>query len=94
MNPDHADELEEYGDPGIVSLDRPVPKWLRIVYVIVPIWGLTCLYLYWNGTTGWLDRGYWHELQIAANTTFPVQNQNDLSVPETPAGNRELQHYP
>lgn len=60
--------------PG--SLDKPVPRWLLWTYATLPIWGLITFYFYWNGSYGWLDRGYWKQLQIASNTTFPVQNQD------------------
>lgn len=62
-------DTEFYGDPGIASNDAQIPKWLKWVYFTLPIWGLITLYLYWNGSHGWLDRGYWHQLQKAANTT-------------------------
>lgn len=62
-------DTEFYGDPGIASKDAKIPQWLKWVYVTLPIWGLITLYLYWNGSHGWLDRGYWHQLQKAANTT-------------------------
>jgi hypothetical protein len=64
-------EIEEYGDEAIASYDAPVPGWLKLTYIILPIIGLVCFYLYWNGSAGWLDRGYWHQLQEAAQTTFP-----------------------
>jgi len=53
------------------SKDIAVPRWLILTYIILPIWGVFALVYYINGTTGWLDRGYWQQLQIAANTTFP-----------------------
>lgn len=65
------EEIEEYGDPGITSADAPVPKWLIATYVIAPILGVISLCYFWNGSAGWLDRGYWGALQKAANTTFP-----------------------
>jgi hypothetical protein len=71
------DEIEEYGDPGISSKDAPVPRWLIFTYCILPIWGFFWLYMYWNGAHGWIDRGYWHELEIAANTTFPHKNMDN-----------------
>jgi hypothetical protein len=64
------DNLEYYGDQGIVSDNKKVPKWLKWAYVILPIWGILWFYLYWNGSHGWLDRGYWQQLQQAANTVF------------------------
>jgi len=47
-----------------------VPSWLKWVYILLPLWGLLWFSLYWDGSYGWLDRGYWHNLQQAANTTF------------------------
>lgn len=77
-NSPHEEELEFYGDSGIASRDAKVPKFLIVNYLIWPIWGIVTLYFFWNGSVGWMDRGYWHELQIAANTTFPIENQNML----------------
>lgn len=65
-------EIEEYGDSAIASKDAPVPRWLIFNYIFWPLWGLVWFYYFWNGSYGWLDRGYWHELQEAAKTTFPV----------------------
>lgn len=67
-------ELEYYGDTGVASAHAKVPGWLIFLYITLPIWGAFCFYLYWNGSAGWLDRGYWKELQIAANTTLPYKN--------------------
>ncbi len=64
-------EIEEYGDPGILSADAPVPTFLKWTYILLPIWGIIAFSLYWNGSSGWLDRGYWRQLQEAAGTTFP-----------------------
>lgn len=66
-----VDDLELYGDPGIASRNAPVPKWLIGVNAFCVIIGLLGFYFFWNGSQGWLDRGYWNELQRAANTTFP-----------------------
>ena len=63
--------LDNYGDTGIQSAHAPLPKWLKWLYVILPIWGIFWFYLYWNGSYGWLNRDHWFELQKAANTTFP-----------------------
>ncbi|MFI0435136.1 MAG: hypothetical protein ACH350_05350 [Parachlamydiaceae bacterium] len=72
------DEIEYYGDPSIASYNGKVPKFLIFNYFFWPIWGIFTLYYFWNGSAGWMDRGYWHQLQIAANTTFPIENQNML----------------
>lgn len=73
------EELHEYGDPGIVSGDAKIPLWLKVTYIILPIWGIIWFALYWNGERGWLDRGYWIQLERAANTTYPSYNLNDTS---------------
>lgn len=77
MTNEDDDHIEEYGDQYITSKDAKVPRWILWLFVILPIWGAYTFYVYWNGSAGWLDRGYWHQLQIAANTTFPIVNQND-----------------
>lgn len=61
-------------DEVIKSNDAPVPRWLIINYIIWPLWGIVWFYYFWNGSYGWLDRGYWQELQRAANTTIPFEN--------------------
>lgn len=68
------DELEFYADGAVSSADARVPHWLKWIYVIMPIWGIIWFYLFWNGSWGWFDRGYWSELQRAANTTYPYNN--------------------
>lgn len=64
------EELDSYADGSITSRDAKVPGWLKFVYIAMPIWGVIWFYLYWNGSSGWLDRGYWGELQKAAKTTY------------------------
>ena len=56
---------------GITSSGCTCCNWLIASYIIWPIVGLVCFALYWNGSWGWLDRGYWQELQRAADTTYP-----------------------
>lgn len=80
QNEEEESELELYGDSGIASFDAKVPLFLKINYVFWPIWGIIVFYFFWNGSLAFFDRGYWHELQIAANTTFPIQNQNEPLV--------------
>jgi hypothetical protein len=74
-----SEDIEFYGDTRIASGHAPIPSWLKWVYVILPIQGLLIFYLFWNGSSGWLDRGYWLQLQKAANTTFPQINYLDTS---------------
>lgn len=69
----HDEEMEFYGDSNIASKDAPVPTWLIVSYIFWPIFGLVWFYLFWNGSWGWLDRGYWQQLQRAANTTIPFE---------------------
>lgn len=91
---EHEHELEYYGDPGIASGNAPISIWLKMLYFVMPFWGLACFYLYWNGAYGWLDRGYWKELEIAANTTFPHVNHSDPKMPETQQELQRLEKYP
>ncbi len=86
---DQLGEIELYGDPGIATFDAKVSKFLIATYLLLPIWGFVTLYYFWNGSFGWLDQGYWRELQIAANTTFPIENQNMISVSEKQAKTKE-----
>jgi len=60
------------------SHENAVPRWLMWFYITLPIWGIVCLFLYWNGSAGgWFDRGYWQQLQRAANTTIPFINHSE-----------------
>lgn len=63
-------DLHEYGD-GIFSADHRVPRWMKWMYVILPIGGIISFFFFWNGAWGWWDRGYWAELEKVANTTYP-----------------------
>jgi len=81
-------EIEDYGDPGIFSADAPVPRWLKISYITLPIWGIITFFVFWNGSWGWLDRGYWGQLQRAANTAYPF---NTTEIVEKEALRKSLQ---
>lgn len=71
-------ELEFYADEGISSLDAPVPFWLKCNYVFWVIFGIIWFFMFWNGSTvSFFDRGYWHELQEAANTTYPYPSEKN-----------------
>ena len=70
------EHLEVYGD-SITSADAKVPGWLKLTYIILPVWGIITLYFFWNGSLGWFDRGSWAELQQAANTTYPFITSSD-----------------
>ncbi|MGZ3632765.1 MAG: hypothetical protein ACXU9U_04565 [Parachlamydiaceae bacterium] len=50
-----------------------MPRWLKWPYILLPIWGLFWMVYFFNGSHGWLDRGYWGQLQQAALTTFPSE---------------------
>lgn len=71
---ENSKEIEVYGDTGITEANAKIPLFLILTYAILPFWGFFALYYYWNGSVGWLDRGYWSELQRAANTTLPEVN--------------------
>lgn len=57
------------------SEEHKISKFLYISYIVVFVWGIWALFAYWNGSHGWLDRGYWQQLQEAANTTFPFEKK-------------------
>lgn len=57
------------------SEEKRVPPILWVVYIVLLIWGIWSFFAYWNGSHGWLDRGYWQKLQKAAHTTFPTQKR-------------------
>ena len=52
------DDIELFAD-GISSKDAKISIWLKCLYVILPLWGILWFFLYWNGSTGILERGYW-----------------------------------
>lgn len=91
-----ASDLELYGDPGIASRNAPTPKWLVISNWFFVFLGLLWFYLFWNGSFGFLDRGYWSQLQRAANTAYPYttmqvvereanqRQSNSIEAPVTP----------
>lgn len=79
---DPNEEIEEYGDPGILSKDAPIPKLLIASYIFWPIFGLFWFYMFWNGSSGWLDRGYWQQLQRAAGTTIPFHKSEVAKLSE------------
>lgn len=81
------DELEVYGDDYITSKDARVPRWLIVIYIILPIWGFCSLFYYINGSRGWLDRGYWNQLQKAALTTFPSGTIEGEAEKKNPTNN-------
>lgn len=73
------DSIDYYGDEHITSYHGKVPLWLKIQYVFWIAWGVVWFFLYWNGSWGYLDKGYWHQLQISAQTTFPQQDSSELN---------------
>lgn len=79
-----SDEHMEFytNDPQIASKDASIPRWLILTYLILPIWGVLSFAYFWNGSHGWLDRGYWNQLQKAALTTFPYETIEGLASPE------------
>jgi hypothetical protein len=76
MSDHDENEVENYGDEYISSYHGTIPRWLKFQYFIWIIWGILWFCLYWNGSWGYLDRGFWQQLQRAANTTFPMENHN------------------
>jgi hypothetical protein len=66
------EETASYADGEILELKQSkIPRWLKWVYLIVPLVGLLWLGYFWQGSRGQLDRGHWKALQQAAETTKP-----------------------
>lgn len=76
----HDEEVKAFTDDTLFevpnSKENPVDRWLIFFYVGIPLLMIFVLVYYFNGSHGWLDRGYWGQLQTAANTTFPSTNHN------------------
>lgn len=76
-------EVSDYADHEILEWkDTRVPTFLKFVYVILPIWGVMWWHFFWNGSTGWLDRGFWGDLQHSANTTLPAAEHRSMDKGE------------
>lgn len=68
-------DQDPYSDQEIPSNDAQVPKWLKWVYWLLPIWGIVTFFVFWNGSTGWLDGGQqWRVLQKAADTRWSTRS--------------------
>ena len=68
------DEIEDIAGGEIQEfVNSKVPKFLKYVYFILPIWGFFWFYMYWNGSQGALDRGGWSQLEQAAQTKAPFK---------------------
>ncbi len=66
--------IDEYGDQEVREYhDTPIPKFLMAIYIVLPIWGILWWSLYWDGSQGFLDRGFWSELEKAAGTRKVVE---------------------
>ncbi len=61
-----------------VSEEKKVPLFLYITYIILIVGGIWGFITYWNGSHGWLDRGYWKPLQQAAGTTYPFESKKPV----------------
>ncbi|SCA58754.1 Uncharacterized protein AB751O23_AN_00090 [Chlamydiales bacterium SCGC AB-751-O23] len=65
------DQLDQYSGGEIKEFkDTKVPTFLKITYFTLIAWGLTWFVFYFDGSQGYLDRGYWQELAQAAKTTI------------------------
>ncbi len=56
--------------------ENRIPIFLYITYIVVLVGGILAFIAYWNGSHGFLDRGYWQQLQKAAYTTYPFERKN------------------
>lgn len=76
--------LEVYADNEVTEFaNGRVPTFLKFVYLILPIWGIFWWVQYWDGSQGFLDRGYWKELQVQAHTTRATK-EHQIQPKKTP----------
>ena len=69
MDEEEEEVFQQQPDQIIKVGHHAVPWWLKVAYILLPIWGVIAMYVYWNGERGdWLDRGRWQALQEAAKT--------------------------
>lgn len=83
------DENEEIPE----SEERKIPKFLHITFWILVIWGIGAFIMYWNGSQGFLDRGYWRKLQQAANTTFPFEEEKPYLMEKNVLKEEKINHF-
>ncbi len=69
---EEKNDIELYGDPAIASRHAPIPRWLLCAYILIPVWGIFCFALFWNGSreNAWFSHNHWPKLQAAANTVL------------------------
>ncbi|NGX61674.1 MAG: hypothetical protein K940chlam9_01163 [Chlamydiae bacterium] len=72
------------------SEERKIPKFLLWTYLVLPLAGIIGFFLYWNGSHGFLDRGYWQPLQRAAHTTYPFEKEEPYLLSESDPEPEEL----
>jgi len=72
-------EIEENEVPVYQKEEPKIAWWLKLSYILLPLWGFYACYVYWNGSVGWLDPGAWQGLQKAANTTAYSENRLEKS---------------
>ncbi len=71
---DEKPKTQFYSGEEIEELsETKVPRFLKWLYILLPIWGLVWAFMYWNGSSGVLDKGQWHGLEKAAKTTYPFE---------------------
>ncbi len=83
----NEDELHEYSGGEIKELPpskTKIPTFLKWTYVILPIWGVITWFYFIDGSRGWLDRGYWQQLQQAAQTTNTPGKKPVIIIDNTP----------
>lgn len=86
-------DVDLYGDKDIASGHAPPPKWLIVSNTFFTIFGLIWLCFFWNGSYGWLDRGYWSQLQRAANTTYPYTTREIIEKEEAEKQENKMDPY-
>ena len=69
MNRKSNEELDVYAGGEINEIkDTPIPWYIKWLSLILPLWGVIWFFYFNDGSTGWVDRGAWDDLQKAAQT--------------------------
>lgn len=69
MGETNMSEKEEHVSSEEHDLNMPVPLFLKVTYVVVTAVCIFSAVYFWGGSRGYFDRGRWHLLEVAAQTT-------------------------
>lgn len=69
MTQENKDPLDMYAGGEIQEIpDTKIPWYIKLITLVLPLWGILWFFYFANGSFGWVDRGAWNDLQKAAQT--------------------------